>query len=479
MRFWILFFLALLAAGCSGGTDTVSLTATTPVSVLVSPGNPTLAPGATVQMSLLSTDGRDFTTQATWASSDPDVATVSATGLVTATTLGGGQTLITASSNGLSTGTTVTVTGARLLAVTVNPGRSTTIVGFHRPLIALGTFEDGTVQNITSSVTWSSANPAVATVSAAGRLDAVALGETTVTAAFGTLSATVSVDTSYAALASLLVAPTFGSGGNPRIATGDVEGFTAAGQFEDGTVLDLTEDVAWTSSNPANAPVSASGEVTGNVAGTYTITATQGAISADRTLTVLDGAPDYTERRVPFDWQDIRYTGQLLALSDDQSVRIPEGRGFAFTWFGTLFDADELFASTNGFLSFGPEPSDSNEDGALPNVEAPVDMAALYWGDQVTAVYYQEFGTAPNRTAILQWVGSPWSDPALEFAVQAVLVETANTLEIRYLRPTAEYGSGATDGTTVGVQNGDGTVGTTHSNREPALFENSAWRYAP
>lgn len=275
------------------------------------------------------------------------------------------------------------------------------------------------------------------------------------------------------------MAPTFGSGGNPRIATGDVEGFTAAGQFDDGTVLDITEDVAWTSSNPTNAPVSTSGEVTGNVAGTYTITATEGAIAANRTLTVLDGAPDYTERRVPFDWQDIRYTGQLLALSDDQSVRIPEGRGFDFTWFGTVFDAGDLFADTNGFLSFGPEPQDSNDDVLLPNSGAPSDMAALIWGDQVTAVYYQEFGTAPNRTAILQWVGSPWSDPTLEFAVQAVLVETANTLEMRYLSPSSEFGSGEADGTASGVQNGDGTVGTTHCRRQQALFENSAWRFAP
>lgn len=254
---------------------------------------------------------------------------------------------------------------------------------------------------------------------------------------------------------------------------------TAAGQFEDGTVLDVTEEVAWASSDAVNAPVSATGEVTGNLAGTYTITATSGAVVANRTLTVLDGAPDYTERRVPFDWQDIRYTGQLLALSDDQSVRIPEGRGFAFTWFGTVFDESELFASTNALLTFGPEPSDSNGDVRLPDSGAPANMAALYWGDQVTAIYYQEFGTAPNRTAILQWVGSPWSEPALEFAVQAVLVETANTLEIRYLRPTAQYGSGENDGTTAGVQNGDGTVGTTHSHREQALFENSAWRYAP
>lgn len=487
---WLVVLLALVVAGCSGGTDEiVNLVSTTNVSLAVTPANPTLAPGASAQLSAMTNDGRDFTSQATWTSSNPNIVSVSndagTKGQITASVLSGGEAVITASFSGLGTATTVTVTGARLLGISINPGRSTTIVGFHRNMVALGTFDDGSVQSITNTVTWASENQQLATVSAAGRLVGVAEGDTNVTASFGGFTATAPVEISAAPLTGLLVSPTMGSSESPEIATGDIEGFTASGFFDDGTVLDVTEEVSWSSSDPVNAPVSnadgSQGEVTGNVAGTYFVTATLAPASPEqRRLDVVDGALDYTERRIPFDWRDIRNTGRLLMTSDDQARSLPEGQGFDFTYFGSVFRADQIFASTNILLSFG-SPNASNEDGPLPSFsqEGPGSIVALYWGDMVTDVYFEEFGTAPNRTMIVQWNGSPWQNPESVIAVQAVLTETSNVIDLRYLSPSNELGSGESDGATAGLQNSDGSVGTTHSTREQALFHNSAWRYAP
>jgi uncharacterized protein YjdB len=61
--------------------------------------------------------------------------------------------------------------------------------GETKPLAAVVTFADGSVQDRTSTSRWSSTNEAVATVSPAGVVTAMSDGRTTITAVFGNLSA--------------------------------------------------------------------------------------------------------------------------------------------------------------------------------------------------------------------------------------------------------------------------------------------------
>ena len=62
-------------------------------------------------------------------------------------------------------------------------------------LIARATLSNGTLQDVSALATWSSSNPAAATVSATGLVTAVTLGTTTISAAYqgqtGTLSVSV------------------------------------------------------------------------------------------------------------------------------------------------------------------------------------------------------------------------------------------------------------------------------------------------
>jgi uncharacterized protein YjdB len=122
---------------------------------------PTADVGNTVQMRALGkfNDGSQDTITATWSSSNPTIATIdSSTGLLTATATG--TTTVTATNTGVTGTASVTVCGTEQL-ITISPDN---------PSLSLAS---GATQftataggiNFTENVTWSSSNPAVATIS--------------------------------------------------------------------------------------------------------------------------------------------------------------------------------------------------------------------------------------------------------------------------------------------------------------------------
>jgi len=89
-------------------------------------------------------------------------------------------------------------------------------------------------------------------------------------------------------LASLVVEPV-----DQIILAGGTQPYTATGVLDDGTSVDLTGGVAWTSSAPAIANMSDAGTATGVAAGTTTISAAIGAISGSTSLTVAARTSDF------------------------------------------------------------------------------------------------------------------------------------------------------------------------------------------
>src|ERR1700730_18048169 len=108
--------------GCSSGPSAPQ--AKTLQSIAVTPASPSIAKGTTEQFTATGTysDGstQNLTSQATWSSSSPSVATVSTAGVANAVATG--STTIEASLNGMngSTGLTVT-TAATLQSIVVTP----------------------------------------------------------------------------------------------------------------------------------------------------------------------------------------------------------------------------------------------------------------------------------------------------------------------------------------------------------------------
>src|SRR5688572_18155577 len=158
-------------------------TAPAPVaSILLTPGNINLEPGGSAQLtaSARSADGSELPgRQFTWSVAGPSVASVSQTGLVTG--IGDGTTTVSASSEGKSGAATVTVR-TPVASVTVTPPNVPLTVGGPPAQLQATTRSASGAVLLNREVTWSSANPAVATVSSNGSVAGVSAGSTSIVA---------------------------------------------------------------------------------------------------------------------------------------------------------------------------------------------------------------------------------------------------------------------------------------------------------
>ena len=154
-------------------------------SIAVSPANKTLAPGMTQQYTATGTysdnSTQDLTASSAWTSSSAGVASVSPSGLVTATAPG---TMNVSASVGGKTGS-AGLHVSRLRLITVRPLLSIVRTGGTRALTATGRFANGVTTTINDQVTWSSTNPGVAGVSPQGVVTSGSPGVTIIVARFG------------------------------------------------------------------------------------------------------------------------------------------------------------------------------------------------------------------------------------------------------------------------------------------------------
>jgi len=198
---------------------------------------------------------KDVTSQADWASSNPNEATVSA-GLVVG--VANGSTMITAKFSGKSGSSSLTVIGP--VSVAVAAPASSVAIGQFLPLTATATYSDSSTKDVTTQATWTSADNTLATVSTLGVVRGVATSAAvTMTAVFGGQSGPVSVAVVKSSGSSLLTLfPTEGwsylNGTLQMSAT-----YTPPG----GKPQDVTAQTTWSSSNPAKASVNSTGLVHG------------------------------------------------------------------------------------------------------------------------------------------------------------------------------------------------------------------------
>jgi hypothetical protein len=269
------------------GSTQINVTSATLSSIALKPANTFISPGATLTYSatgMFSDNSvQDVSDTSSWASEFTNVATVSS---AMATGQGLGQSNITAKLKSLS-GTVVTGTTNLKIAspkqISVASALATVQIAAQTSsqLTVTGTFVDGSTQDLTTAVDWTSSSASVATVGAqTGIVSGLAPGKSTITATLGPISSTIQVTVTNASLASINLSPA-----NPSIALGSSQLLMAMGKFSDGSTQTLLT-AAWSSSSPAIAVVDGSGLATSAGAGTATIKATLSGISGTTNLTV-------------------------------------------------------------------------------------------------------------------------------------------------------------------------------------------------
>jgi len=139
--------------------------------------------------------------------------------------------------------------------------------------------------------------------------------------------------------------------------------------------------------------------------------------------------------------------------------------GFAFDYFGTTFTTCNV--GTNGVLNFGNyatfNAGQYSFPSGFPSASSPLNTIAVLATDMylVTSgqIRYWTEGVAPNRVFVFEYKNCPgWMADGVHSA-QVHLFETLGRVEIHVDRAT---GTGTFAGPkTIGLQNGDGSVGTT------------------
>ena len=321
MRFGVSLIMVLVLGvalvGCGGGSSSSSTPppvtpAVTLKSIAVS-GPGTAFSGQTgLQYKATGTysDGstKDLTLSATWSSS-VGVVTINSSGSATAVAASSGgvkpgaapQTVtITATSGSIKNSALLTVSDG-LVTVAVTPPTPNISASTTETFTATGTFQDGSSQQIDSSVTWKSSPTSVATISSSGVATGVATGQATISATCSSTSTPACplnlapLVSSPSASTSLTVTAAGGGGlvsiavkaasSSTLVLTAPFDQLTATGTYASGPNQNITSSVTWsvsssTGDGAANVNYGGTpGLIEGTHSGTVTIQAKLGTIS--------------------------------------------------------------------------------------------------------------------------------------------------------------------------------------------------------
>jgi len=185
--------------------------------------------------------------------------------------------------------------------------------------------------------------------------------------------------------------------------------------------------------------------------------------------------------------------GIPVLLVDDDEVTGPFPIGFSFRFFGTNFT--EFYLGSNGWVSFSPSPNTAGirDPSAVPTTDNkyPKNVIMGPWVDLVPNrfniyVFYLTTGNTPNRQLVVMWCQVPmWSldpndckDSIATF--QIILHEGNNTIEDQILTKK-RCDVSLNNRATMGVQNGNGTIGFAVPGRNNTSFTISkeGWLYTP
>ncbi|MGE3414069.1 MAG: Ig-like domain-containing protein [Dehalococcoidia bacterium] len=279
--------VALLAACSSGNTGTNTPPPPPPppppapvASVTVTLSSSSIAVGGSTQATAVLRDasGTSLTGRTiAWTSSAPAVATVSATGQVSA--LSTGSATITATAEGAAGTATVTVTPPPVATVTVALGSPTLAAGGTTAAIATTLDASGAVLT-GRTVTWSSSNAAVASVAANGQVSALAPGTASIIATSEGRTGSAQLTVTQPPVVSVQVF------GTQRVKVGDPYQLTVEARLADGTLVQ--RPITYSIATQGSMTISGSGVLTALQTGTLAFTVTVEGVTANASVTAYD-----------------------------------------------------------------------------------------------------------------------------------------------------------------------------------------------
>jgi hypothetical protein len=321
-------------------TTTAGLPASISLSSSLPEGGDTIDLGHTTQLTATATyaDGStaNVTSQMSWASNSPSVATVSSTGMVTGTSTA--QDDLTATISGRlgsnfgevqASPITFVVSLDNPSSISITPNPVTLSRGGSESFTATGSYPDNFTANITSLAYWYSSNAYAVGVQSDGQATASSTSggsNATVAAELGSQigSATVNVAIGDATSIAITVP-------SDSIDLGQTEQLTATAQYEGGSTASVTDSVAWSSNDSSLASISSTGLVTGlqpfGTGDGITFYATLSYPSPDTTQVSTD------TYGVPFSVTD--NDPLSIAVSPATSTEFPGTGGQSFTAIGT------------------------------------------------------------------------------------------------------------------------------------------------
>ena len=132
-----------------------------------------------------------------------------------------------------------------LTAIAVGPTGQNVEQGSTLQMSARGTYDDGSVQNITSQVLWSSDDTSAATVNAGGLVTGVmAPGTANITASLDALSNSAAVNVVLTGVTAIAITPK-----QATVHPGGSQNFTVAATVTGSKPVDITASVVWTLSD--------------------------------------------------------------------------------------------------------------------------------------------------------------------------------------------------------------------------------------